>query len=699
MGDEGDELLDKLATRGSSKFLGLFRGVFFDYEVYDENVLARDLERVERYYRALGYYEAAVRAARVVQLDARHVRVEIEVRPGVPVVTGKVTITGLEQLPFEAATAAWKAVRVQPDEPFDEQKFEATKLAVVRALADRSYAFAKIKGSAVVDIALHRADVKFDVNPGPRAEFGPIKIVGLKEIPEKPVLDSIYIRQGEPYSLSEIEDAHAALVNLGVFATVDVHEEKAKPETRRVPVIFRVQEGSLRAIRAGVGAVVDPLRVAARLRIGWQDRNFLGDMRDVLVELQPSAALFPLNSQRLVNAIGGEALDTCCVLPGNRALIELRRPSLFEARTAGSLRGEYNIYPLLFTDMQANDAVIRYDEIRASAALERAFFHHHLFVRPSLNFQLNVPGEYQTEFDSTTDQPHPATFLDPVRIHYPELVTALDFRDDPINPKTGFYLGNSLQVAGFGGTVSDVRVQPEARGYLPLTRSKKVVLAARVAVGFLFPSNYSDQIKDSWKLRCPRPPLMPGDETLTDLGYDCPTDVAVYDDLRQTVVNDQHKMLFRGFYSGGSTSNRGYGFRDIGPHGPLGILVQSGGINCIESADADECVKPLGGLSLWESSLEVRFPLIGEWRGVTFLDASNVSLEHTLNFGAPHLSAGFGVRYLTPVGPFRFDLGYRIPGAQDVTDDPPFGLQNDSQPEPFVSWLPVELHLSLGEAF
>ena len=61
----GSDIEEKMATAESPKFLGLFRGVVYDYELFDRTVLQRDLERVERYYRARGYYEAQVRAGRV----------------------------------------------------------------------------------------------------------------------------------------------------------------------------------------------------------------------------------------------------------------------------------------------------------------------------------------------------------------------------------------------------------------------------------------------------------------------------------------------------------------------------------------------------------------------------------------------------------------------------------------------------------
>ena len=53
------ELEDKIATRESPHFLGLFEGVVYDYEIFNLYVLQRDLQRIERYYRARGFYRGS----------------------------------------------------------------------------------------------------------------------------------------------------------------------------------------------------------------------------------------------------------------------------------------------------------------------------------------------------------------------------------------------------------------------------------------------------------------------------------------------------------------------------------------------------------------------------------------------------------------------------------------------------------------
>ncbi|HEY6560671.1 MAG TPA: POTRA domain-containing protein [Polyangiaceae bacterium] len=660
-----DEVLEGLATVESSRFLGIFDGVFFDYEVFDETVLARDLERIERYYRARGYYEAKVTAARVVRDDPddpedHGVKVQIRVREGSPVVTKSVRISGIEHLPFDVATAALSARKLEPGAVFDEVSFEDSKKAIAEALGDRGYAFVKVTGKAEVDVARHEANVGFEVEPGPLASYGPIRITGLSEIPEDRVRANLLFEEGEPYARGDVEEARNALNELGVFASVDIRQDTSKPNTRIVPIHVIVRESALRAVRLGGGVRADNISLSNHLRAGWEDRNFLGGLRQFSIETRPGVTYFPTSftNRRMPTRL----------LPQNRIRVDLRQRAFIEGRTTGFVAGEYNVYPLLY-DLSPVDGeeppdpdlepIVGYHEVRAQTGLERAFFNHHLYARVSYNWQANFPFMYQRDIPDGLDQ---------VQVSFPELETILDFRDDRLHPKSGFYISNSLQVAGyvFQGTVSDVRIRPELRLYHSVLR-RKITLAARATVGLLFPGDYGGTLSD--------------DDV--DTG-----------DARS--IEDQHKLLFRAFFSGGANSNRGYSFRGVGPHGPVGFLVPTG-LDCRLQENIGGCTRPTGGLTLWEASFEVRFPVSGPLSMVTFADASDVtSGEANFRFTVPHLSVGPGVRYETPVGPLRLDIGYRVPSMQKVGASK---LPEDEGRAGKLLGLDLAIHLALAEAF
>jgi outer membrane protein assembly factor BamA len=656
-----DDVEEGLATTGSPRFLGVWDGVIFDYEVFDENVLARDLQRVERYYRARGFYEAKVTASRIIRGDEHHVRVEVHVDEGPVVrVAQPPEVSGLATLPHEVATAALEAVTLNPGDRLDEEEFDKSARRIAEVLGDAGYAFAKVDHKAHVDLASHTANVWFEAKPGPAARYGPVRIVGLESIPEGPVRAALDIRENSAYSRKDLNDAQEALLNLGVFSSVEIRQDKTRQSEGVVPITVEVHESSLRTIRVGGGARFDVLRLSNHLRVGWEHRNFLGGMRRFNIEAQPGVTYFPTRIGRF------EAPTR--ILPENRLHTELRQPSFLEGRTTGFIAGDYSIYPLLYPLPDGADPneerIIGYHEIKASTGLERAFFSHHLFVTPSYNWQANFPFTYQG------DRPDG---LDAVRVAFPELFAILDFRDDRIEPHEGVYLSNSLQVAGFafGGTVSDVRVRPELRSYLPLSR--RVTLATRVTTGFLFPSDYGETLKPSNTL-------------------------AQTDPTNPTVIRDQHKLLFRAFYSGGPNSNRGYPYRAVGPHGPVGFLVPTGQ-NCGLPVDQlpAACIRPLGGLTLWEASLEVRFPIFGPLLGSTFLDSSDVTRSvGEIRFDVPHISPGLGLRYQTPVGPVRLDVGYRVPGLQQIGQTE---LQRNEGNPGTVFGAPIAIHIALGEAF
>ena len=97
------------------------------------------------------------------------------------------------------------------------------------------------------------------------------------------------------------------------------------------------------------------------------------------------------------------------------------------------------------------------------------------------------------------------------------------------------------------------------------------------------------------------------------------------------------------FLTGGDTSVRGYGLRDIGvPQADGGV--SPGRYMAVASV---EWQRPI-----WRSG--VRSP----WETVLFIDAGAVA-EKPADLD-PHLGVGGGLRYNSPVGPLRMDIGYGV---------------------------------------
>jgi translocation and assembly module TamA len=108
------------------------------------------------------------------------------------------------------------------------------------------------------------------------------------------------------------------------------------------------------------------------------------------------------------------------------------------------------------------------------------------------------------------------------------------------------------------------------------------------------------------------------------------------------------------FFTGGDNSIRGFRFRDVSPRNPEGNTV--------------------GGRFLEVASLEYNYRFRDRWSGALFIDAGRAfnSFDTAYSVGS-----GFGVRWQSPVGPFRIDIATPINGNDNDTGS-------------------VRVHLSLG---
>jgi len=104
------------------------------------------------------------------------------------------------------------------------------------------------------------------------------------------------------------------------------------------------------------------------------------------------------------------------------------------------------------------------------------------------------------------------------------------------------------------------------------------------------------------------------------------------------------------FFAGGSNSFRGARFDELGP-----VDEESG--------------KPVGGNALLLVNLELTFPLVSgikNLRGAVFYDIGNVFEEtNDISLASLENAAGFGIRYKTPFGPVRLELGWNLDVPQE----------------------------------
>ena len=696
---KASDIEDSLATQASTKFLFLFQGIAYDYALYDEAVLQRDMARVERFYRAKGFLDAHARVGRVEQVSDSHVRVQIVVDEGPATINRDVRVVGTEGLPKDVASAALSAATTAlgRGKRFDEKAFKDSEDAVRKALTDRGYAWAKVEAQAELDIGTHTADYGFSAQPGPPAVFGPVTIIGLdpdgagprkQEIPEAPLRRAIDIKQGAPYSTAEIDAATQALLDLEVFTSVQIVPSlpDPPPPDHIVPLTVKTEPTRLRQITLGGGVEIDEIKTDLHLVTGWEDHNFLGGLRDFSVTFKPGVVLYPVR----INNLQGPVQP----LPEEWLRTELQQPGFIESRTTGFVRPQFNIFPLMVeVNPPANAPVVGYREVKVPIGVDRTFFRK-LFVSLDYTVQVENPFSYLQPIDAA---------LETVVLSYPELVAHLDFRDSTTKPHSGVYLANTVQVAGgvFGGSATDLREQPEIRTYLPLTRG--VTFATRASVGFLWSSNYGtnwqNELKTSPAASAPLPNGATAAQTRQHLAD------------RTELEHDTQIMYFRGFFSGGPSTNRGFPILGVSPHGIVPFLNPGTAAEQVQfscdpgqpSFNPTSCFLPVGGFTLWELQNEVRADIAGPLSAAFFCDMSDVSPnENDIRLSHLHLSCGVGVAYDTPVGPIRLDLGYRVQPLQVLgysNEAAAYNADPLNGEQPTILGVPLAIAVGIGQAY
>jgi outer membrane protein assembly factor BamA len=195
----------------------------------------------------------------------------------------------------------------------------------------------------------------------------------------------------------------------------------------------------------------------------------------------------------------------------------------------------------------------------------------------------------------------------------------VDRRDDPLIPTRGWTAGLQVEYAfpSFGGTAEFLKLFGQQTSYLDLGRLG--VVAGSFRIGAIEPLGSLASLD----------PTVPGG------------------------LESANVPISERFFAGGRTTHRAYR-RDL-----LGVLGET--LLQVENDDGSLRRVPIGGNGLLLANLDYRFPIAGAVGGTVFFDAGNVFGEWTgIDLSELEYGAGVGLRYVSPLGPLRLEVGWKL---------------------------------------
>lgn len=627
-------------------------GFAFDRRYFEPSELPRDVVRLELFHWVHGYREADVSVGMTRDTTANEVAITFQVDEGRPVLVDTILFLG-DDVPEPSYLAE---LPLSSGDPLSGILMDATRDTIQARLRNNGYARAEVLRSFFIPSGTYEAEVEFDIYTGPLARFGNIDVRWTGEnrsLSRESVLRFLPFQEGDVYSREGILRAQRSLFGVGLIQSARIQEDTlAEVPDTLVPLSVVISEGDLHRVGVGVGwSTADCLNGEAR----WASRNFMGGARRLTVRGRVSNVLAPtLNDTACPEAGEGEfsRLDWL-------GSVELVQPWIFGTRNSlsASVFGERTSIPDVFvrTAVGARVGLARNIARGTSASLT---------YRPELSRLSAAEIFFCTSFlvcdPGDIDVLQSANWLAPVGLSLNR-----DGTDNLLNPSRGYRALLDLEHAS-GPTGSNFRYDRaviEASLYHPLAR--RTVLAGRLRGGWIGDGSFQS------------------------------------DERSVSVVHPQKR-----FYAGGASSVRGFAQGRLGPRvlttdvsNLIGFREVDEGVfervceptevavgSCVPSLLSDGAFfpRPTGGTRLVEGNVEYRFAWGSSLQGVAFLDFGQVWRDgSSLDLSELELSPGVGVRYFSPVGPIRIDLGYRFRGAEELgvvtSGIAPFGPGDDPE--------------------
>ena len=609
----------------------------------DKAELDRDLLRLRVLYWKRGWRAAQVMPV-VTKVDEGHVTIALKVTEGPPTLIGTLNLGPLDSL--LTVHGLHPLVDIKAGQPLDLIHLDSIAVHIAAHLDEEGYGDVTIDPVAVADTASPLATVTLKAAKLYETKVEAVRVEGTEKYDPRLVANTMQVKAGDRYSRVGLIESQRALYEAGFFKRAFVRVENGSTDSLK-KLIATVEELPARSFRVTGGvSTVDFFQMDAR----YSDANFQNNAARLSIQGTLGNLLAPqlIGKTPFVNVLKDISTeDTPKYLePTFQLNADFRR------RLLGDFRNQVGLSAFAY---RRSSAGVFVDQGAGAAAS---------FTRNVARY-VPVSLQYRLEFTRTSaadtyycvnfgvcDQASLAVVSRTQRLAPLTLSAASDRRDDPIGPTRGFTWRAEFEVAD-GWTGSQL-----GYGRMEIEGSKYFHASDRLTIATHGRGGIVRGIGSSGNVILPR----------------------------------------KRFYAGGARSVRGYGENQLGPR----VLVIARSRfqpsadsfalffsdparltnrlpcdprvnlpNCLTDSvgapkvgvrptssfqDGDFLPKPLGAETMIEGSLEARYHLTGPFTVAAFVDFGSVGAKFG---GTPTVfTPGIGIRFLSPVGPIRVDLGY-----------------------------------------
>lgn len=592
-----------------------------------EATLEADAVAIKELYRSHGFNGVVVTPGRIEVGEAPtagvgHMAVRFEIAEGIRTIVASIRLEGNTAVGEGDLRTRMKA---QPGQPYYAPAIVADRDALLIEYANRGHQETSVQVVPLFSEDRTSSDLVFKIAEGPIVRVDHVLVVGNRRTSEETIRNELLLRSGEPLGYGNLLESRRRLIALGLFRRVDIL--RVPHGVDREDLIVTVEETDPTTIGVGGGVEADTRTVLganglAEERIEVAPRGFFEVGRRNLGGKNRSVNFSARASLRPKGDTFEEAGRSGYGLNEYRVLTTYREPRAFGRRVDVSL--------VAFAE-QAIRTTFNFRRVGFNADAVRA-----------LTPRIRVNGRYSLGRTKLFDERIPPEDELPVDRLFPQVRLSSfagaffrDTRDDILNPSRGSTAGLDAEVAAraIGSELGFAKTFGQASYYRQISRAPRVVFAGAARLG----------LATGFLREVPNPD---GTGTI---------------EVRELPASER-------FFAGGSTTVRGFAQDKLGAPGTI----------------SDQGF-PLGGNAVIILNAEVRARLFGALDGAAFLDAGNVFEKASdIDFGEIRGSVGFGLRYQSPIGPIRVDVGFKL-------------TRRELSPGRFEG--PTAFHLSVGQAF